>query len=127
MSYLIDTNIFLEILLRQSKKEICKTFLQQNVGKFYISDFSFHSIGVILLRYGKSNVFAEFVRDVLPAAEIISLPASLYSNLIGINQERQLDFDDAYQFAVAKTNQLQIVTMDRDFMKVQDLIAVVFL
>lgn len=88
MIYLIDTNIFLEILLRQSKKEICKTFLQQNVGKFYISDFSFHSIGVILLRYGKSNVFAEFVRDVLPAAEIISLPTSLYSNLIDINQER---------------------------------------
>jgi uncharacterized protein len=127
MIYLIDTNIFLEILLRQSKKEICKAFLQQNIGKFCISDFSFHSISVILLRYGKSNVFAEFVRDVLPAAEIISLPASLYSNLIGINQERQLDFDDAYQFAVAKTNQLQIVTMDRDFMKVQDLVEVIFL
>lgn len=47
--YLIDTNIFLEILLNQDKKEICKNFLSENFNLLHISDFSIHSIGVILL------------------------------------------------------------------------------
>jgi predicted nucleic acid-binding protein len=127
MIYLVDTNLFLEILLRQSKRETCKDFLQQNAGKFYISDFSFHSIGVILLKHGKSVIFKKFIEDLLPSIEIISLSISNYHILTSIHEERQLDFDDAYQFAVARTNHLQIVTLDRDFMKVQDLTDVIFL
>ena len=46
--YLIDTNIFLEVLLTQEKKETCKKFLDENIKNLYISDFSLHSIGVIL-------------------------------------------------------------------------------
>jgi len=48
--YLIDTNIFLEILLKQDKSEACKTFLDKNTDAINISDFTFHSIGVILFR-----------------------------------------------------------------------------
>jgi predicted nucleic acid-binding protein len=46
--YFIDTNVFLEILLAQDKKDICKDFLNSNVENLSISDFSLHSIGVIL-------------------------------------------------------------------------------
>lgn len=35
---LIDTNIFLEILLDQEKKEQCKIFLNKNINQLYISD-----------------------------------------------------------------------------------------
>jgi len=52
-----DTNIFLEILLGQDKKEECKKFLEDNVGDFAITDFTLHSIGVILFRYGKGKTF----------------------------------------------------------------------
>ncbi len=31
--YLIDTNIFLEILLGQDKKESCKSFIVNNFGR----------------------------------------------------------------------------------------------
>ncbi len=44
---LIDTNIFLEILLDQEKKNICKEFLNYNIDHLFLSDFSLHSIGVI--------------------------------------------------------------------------------
>ena len=37
-----------------------------------------------------------------------------------------LDFDDAYQYSVAKYYELKVVTMDRDFEKVKD-VEVVFL
>jgi predicted nucleic acid-binding protein len=55
--YLIDTNIFLEILLSQKQKDICKEFLVSNTEHIYISDFSLHSIGVILFRNNKETVF----------------------------------------------------------------------
>jgi len=51
--YLLDTNIFLEILLDQEKKSACQKFISKNSDKIAISDFSFHSIAVILFRYKK--------------------------------------------------------------------------
>lgn len=35
--YLIDTNVFLEVLLTQKKKEVCKKFLDKNINNLYIS------------------------------------------------------------------------------------------
>ncbi len=55
--YLFDTNIFLEILLNQSKSGLCKEYLNEKAESINISDFSLHSIGVILFRYDKSNVY----------------------------------------------------------------------
>lgn len=51
--FLVDTNVFLEILLSQEKKEICKSFLDENVGRLNVTDFSLRSIGVIPFRYDK--------------------------------------------------------------------------
>ncbi len=47
--YLIDTNIFLEVLLGQEKTQECKDFLVNNLGHLEISDFTLHSIGVYLV------------------------------------------------------------------------------
>ena len=60
MTYLVDTNIFLEILLSQERKDDCKSFLDENVGSLFISDFSLHSIGVILFSDNKEGVFYGF-------------------------------------------------------------------
>jgi len=51
--FLVDTNVFLEILLSQEKEETCKSFLDDNIGKLHVTDFSLHSIGVIPFRYDK--------------------------------------------------------------------------
>jgi len=48
--YLVDTNIFLEILLKQDKSKDCKDFLDKNMDQINITDFSLHSIGVILFQ-----------------------------------------------------------------------------
>jgi predicted nucleic acid-binding protein len=63
--YLLDTNIFLEILLKQEKSEECKNFLKSNVNNIFISDFSLHSIGVILFRYKKHKLYEDFIKDIL--------------------------------------------------------------
>ncbi|WP_456477928.1 type II toxin-antitoxin system VapC family toxin [Geoglobus ahangari] len=118
--FLVDTNIFLEILLSQNKKEDCKRFLDENTGDLNITDFSLHSIGVILFRYGKEEVFKKFVEDIILNTKLISLPLELYEDVINARKSLNLDFDDAYQYSVAKHYGLKIVTMDRDFEKVRD-------
>jgi predicted nucleic acid-binding protein len=119
--FLVDTNIFLEILLGQDKKEVCKRFLAKNIGNLNITDFSLHSIGVILFRYSKEDIFRKFVEDVMPDTKILSLPMELYRDIVIVRKNLNLDFYDTYQYSVAKYYGLKVVTMDKDFEKIKDL------
>ncbi|KAF5426750.1 putative nucleic acid-binding protein, contains PIN domain [Candidatus Methanomarinus sp.] len=120
MTFLVDTNVFLEILLSQDKKEHCKMFLNDNIGILNITDFSFHSIGVILFRYAKEDVFQKFIEDVIPNIQLVSLPIKLYMEVINAKRNLNLDFDDAYQYSTAKYYELTVATMDKDFKKIKD-------
>ncbi|MBI5746332.1 MAG: hypothetical protein HZA13_04955 [Nitrospirae bacterium] len=82
---------FLEILLAQEKREICKDFLDKNIGNLYISDFSLHSIGVILFKNDKKKIFQEFTNDVIPKVEIITLPKEAYRDLADIRSNISLE------------------------------------
>ncbi len=125
--YLVDTNIFLEILLSQEQKDICKEFLVSNIEQIYISDFSLHSIGVILFRNNKESIFNRFVKDIIQKIKILTISEELYSDLSDVKEEYGLDFDDAYQFKTAEEYGLSIVTQDKDFEKVLEEIEIVFL
>jgi len=123
--FLADTNIFLEVLLAGNKAERCKAFLAQNPGKIHISDFSLHSVGVILFRQRQELVFKAFFEDVSINTQILSLAKESYLKLPEIRQRFNLDFDDAYQFQVAEDHSLAIATMDRDFNRVRGQLEVV--
>lgn len=125
--YLADTNIFLEILLEQEKKERCKQFLDTHVGDLLISDFSLHSIGVIVFRSGQEAVFTAFLKDVLPLVEIVTLSRAGYDELTTVRQQFRLDFDDAYQCQVVREQICTLVTLDSDFERVKHEIPVNFL
>ncbi|HII94606.1 MAG TPA: PIN domain-containing protein [Candidatus Methanofastidiosum sp.] len=118
--YLLDTNILLEILLNQRKAEKCKEFIDHNIEEVTISDFSLHSIGVILLRYEKEEAFNVFIRDIAPTFKILSLPLSVYANIYELKREYDLDFDDAYNFKISEFFNLILVTMDKDFGIIKD-------
>jgi len=123
--YLADTNIFLEVLLAGNKSEACKAFLARNSGKIHISDFSLHSIGVILFRQRQEMVFRVFFEDVSINTRILSLAKDSYLKLPAIKNRFNLDFDDAYQFQVAEDHKLAIATMDKDFNRVRGELEVV--
>jgi predicted nucleic acid-binding protein len=125
--YLVDTSVFLEVLLIQEKRKICKDFLDLNVGNLYISDFSLHSIGVILLRNKKEDIFQKFTTDVIPNIDIITLLKDSYERLVETKIKFGLDFDDTYQYMVAKEHGLEIVTNDNHFKKVSGYVNVQFL
>lgn len=118
--FLVDTNVFLEILLNQGKKDDCKAFLNNNIGNLNITDFSLHSIGVILFRYGKEDIFRRFVEDVMPNTKLLFLPMELYREVVNVRKILKLDFDDAYQYSIAKYHGLKVVTMDKDFERIKD-------
>lgn len=121
MMYLLDTNIFLEILLGQEKKDYCKRFIIENRDRIFISDFSLHSIGVILFRNGKENLFCSFFEDIKKSVRILTLPYEGYSEISKVKELYFTDFDDSYQYLIAKYHGLDIVSMDSDFNKFNDI------
>jgi len=62
--YLIDTNIFLEILLEQEKANEAERFPREvPTEHLHVSDFFLYSIGIILFKQRKYDAFLEFVED----------------------------------------------------------------
>lgn len=61
-----------------------------------------------------------FFDDLLPPIRILSLPSDLYATMADSTTQYDLDFDDLYQYTIAKHFDLQIVTMDKDFKQIQD-------
>ncbi|MCX6266660.1 MAG: PIN domain-containing protein [Bacteroidetes bacterium] len=118
MDFLFDTNIFLEVLLGQEKKDACKRLLLDFTGTIFLSEFSVHSCGVILFKQKKFSIFDSFMADISNNGTIISLSKIRYPHLSVIAQKYQLDFDDAFQTAIAIEHNLGIMTIDRDFKKV---------
>ena len=118
MKLLLDTNIFLEVILDQERANEARTLLSEVEGhEFFISDYSLHSIGLLLFRRGKHEVFRQFLKDMIlnVGVAVITLSAQEMESLIEVAQRFNLDFDDAYQYAVAERYGLTIVSFDADF------------
>jgi predicted nucleic acid-binding protein len=127
VAHLVDTNIFLEILLGDSKAGLCSSFISSHRGNLYITDFSINSIGVVTNRLKKIELFEIFLRDILPHVYIARLPEFSYEALVDAIKENGLDFDDAYQFIASREYDLTLVTLDKDFRKVEKEHPVLFL
>lgn len=118
MKLLLDTNIFLEILLSQEKsKEAILLLSNTNKYDFFISDFSLHSIGILLFRRRQHEIFKKFFDDIIIGgiATLITLPFREFDRIIKYAQQFNLDFDDAYQYALSEYYGLTIVSFDSDF------------
>jgi predicted nucleic acid-binding protein len=127
MSFLVDTNVFLEILLNQPGRLKCEQFLQDHTGALAIADFPLHSIGVITLRRQQAKLFNDFLMDSLPNLSLMHLDRIGYPAVVRAAQVFGLDFDDAYQFTIAKAHGLAIATQDQHFVRVKNEVEVRFL
>ena len=116
--FLLDSNIFLEILLNQNSRTRAEEFItSQNPKALFISQFSLHSIGVILNKRKQLNVYKQFIEEVIDHINVISLNLAGLKELGEIKEKFNLDFDDAYQYLSAKQYGLKIVSFDKDFDK----------
>ncbi|MCS7014173.1 MAG: PIN domain-containing protein [Chloroherpetonaceae bacterium] len=117
MKYLVDTNVFLEVLCEQQKADAAEHFLKARSARYLCcSVFSLDSIGIILHRQKKMNVFRQFVQDLVSSnLNVLGLMPSEYLLLEESISKWGLDFDDAYQYTLAKKHGLELVSFDADF------------
>ena len=116
--YLLDTNIFLEILLQREKSKAAKhLFIANPATDLFITDFSLHSLGVFLFQRKRHETYVRFVKDVIikTGITVIGLDPEDLLALSEVSIEFHLDFDDAYQYAAAQKYGLQIMSFDADF------------
>ncbi len=93
--------------------------LDRHVNEIAISDFSLHSIGVVLFRLKKQAFLKEIYNDLFNAGiQILSLPKSSLVLIGDISRRLNLDFDDTYQYLVAKEFGLTLLTLDQNFKSV---------
>ena len=118
MRLLVDTNLFIEVLLNQVSAGEARTFLENRKGHdLFVTDFALHSIGLLLFRQNQHQVFRQFLQEMMGGVGIgmVSLTAREMDSLVGLATKFNLDFDDAYQYSAAIRHGLKIVSFDADF------------
>jgi len=64
--YLVDTNIWLELLLLQERATEVRRFLQSvDADQLTMTEFALNSIGLITSKLRKEEVFEAFISDIL--------------------------------------------------------------
>lgn len=118
--YLFDTNIWLERLLDQDNSVLVGELLDQiPLDQIFVTDFSFHSICIILTRHKQSQTLIDFIDDVVVDGGIRLLSCNTQEIVLVTDAMDRfgLDFDDGYQYLIAEQNNLVIVSLDSDFDK----------
>ena len=116
--YLIDTNVWVELLLEQQRAKEVKRFFQEiEASQLAITEFSLYSIGIILDRLGKSETYTDFISDTIEnsGVKLIRLSVKDLKEIYHICKQFNLDFDDGYQYLSALKYGYTIISFDKDF------------
>ncbi|VVB84851.1 tRNA(fMet)-specific endonuclease VapC [uncultured archaeon] len=116
--YLVDTNVWLELLLEQEKEADVRQFFQSTeANSLSITDFSLYSIGIILIKLKQEDVLVDFISDTIEDSGVmrISLDTSDLKKIVTIRQRYNLDFDDCYQYIAAEKYNYSIISFDSHF------------
>ncbi len=117
MRFLVDTNVWLELLLEQQRAEEVRQLLGKHEGPdFAITEFSLYSIGIALTRLNKGEAFTRFIADALEQAgtRAVRLGLADMRDLLRASRQFGLDFDDAYQYSAAEKHNLTLLSFDAD-------------
>ncbi len=118
---LIDTNIFLEIMLAQTKRKACIEFLntvKTGKNKAAVTDFTVYSIMIILDGRDKLRELDRFLRSLSAYRGLTLYSTSLEDKVdaVELAASGEFDVDDAVQYASARSLRAKaIVSLDRDF------------
>jgi len=120
-TYLVDTNIFLEVMLSRSKREECKkllAMLRDGKAKGIVTDFTVHSIMVLMDRFKKLEELKTFLLSLMAHKGLYVYTTSVADevNAVESAEESKLDVDDAIQYGTAlSVNADAIISFDKHF------------
>lgn len=121
MAYLIDSSVWLELLLEQERADEVQRFFDQITGdQIAITNFALHSISLMMTgRFRKPERLVDFLRDTIleGGVEVVEIPTDALVDVIEAIGRYKLDFDDAYQYTAAQRARYQLVSYDGDFAK----------
>jgi len=119
--FLVDTNVFLEVLLSQTRKEESERFLSQiKDGKKIgvVTDFTIHSIIVIMSSLNKISELKTFLTS-LAAYKGLKIYHTTLADEIDASEIalcQKLDMDDAIQYSIALSLNVEaIISFDKHF------------
>lgn len=121
--YFIDTNVFIEVLLRQEHHEECEGLLRKiDSGAIdcFCSHFSVHSVCAFLHKRKMVSEARAFLDYLLSLKNLVVLNTSLEDDLeiLKVQENTGLDFDDSLQYYLSQQAGCQkIITFDSDFEK----------
>jgi uncharacterized protein len=118
MQFLVDTNLWLELLLNQQRAPKVRSLLQEHEGSdFALTEFPLYSIGIILTRLNRDDAFEQFITDALGhgGTRVVRLGATDMQFLLAARKQFGLDFDDVYQYMAAEKYNLTLLKFDADF------------
>lgn len=116
--FLLDTNIWPERLLGQKQSAVVGQLLERlPTDRMFMTDFTLHSLGVILNRLGHGAVLTVFAQDMLIDGEVslAGVPATSMYRVVEVMEKFRLDFDDAYQYVAAEHEDARIISFDGHF------------
>lgn len=118
----VDANIFLEILLKDTKSEECKDYLKSMEGAF-TTDFVLYSCLLIVqksLKNLQSMKDAVVFFNNLPNLKILRPSFDELHSAIGVIGSEKLDFDDSLVVACMRSYGIKkLASLDRHFDKVK--------
>jgi hypothetical protein len=118
VDYLLDTSVLLEFLLDQARADEVERFLRALPGqRLFVTEFSVHSVGVLLVRRKLHAGFVRFVEDLLitGAITMVRLDKEDLPSVGRFTETSGFTFDDAYQYVAAEKHNLTLVSFDADF------------
>ncbi|MDR3569542.1 MAG: PIN domain-containing protein [Syntrophobacteraceae bacterium] len=90
---------------------------KSDIHELFMSDFSLHSIVLILLRRKASESAMLFLADTAQSGsvDILRIMSADLTQVIAVARRYALDFDDACQYVLAVEHDLTLVSFDSDF------------
>lgn len=120
-AFLVDANIFLEMLLRRQRAEECRLFFERMTAHgtlIALTTFALYSIEINLEGHGRKDLVAPFLQDCKDGDFLLVATGFDDENeILLITEKHPLDFDDAHQYWAAKKLNAKLVSFDADFDK----------
>jgi predicted nucleic acid-binding protein len=120
--YFIDTNIFLELELKQKRSEECKEFLRRVLKgeiEAFTSDFNLDSVAIVMDAKGCEPRFvSDFLLKIMTFEGLTIYSLNMVDRIVAAKymQKHKLTFDDAVTYFIAKSLEIkELVSFDDDF------------